>query len=165
MNKSDILIRAACKFYGEHEILGNLGFENPVFQAIMERTGWKPPESWCAYFVEAVLRDAGFESQASVISGSAVQTFKNCKASMLFRVHSIPGNGDIVIWQDYINGIASWSGHAGIVIGMGKGMIATIEGNTNAEGGREGIEVAVKVRDPAYVPQTGLRVLGFISLV
>ena len=165
MFSADNLIRTACKFYGEHEIIGNLGFENPVFQKIMERAGWKPPQSWCAYFIEACLREAGYTNHADILDGSAVKTFQNCKASPLFKIYSIPSNGDIVIWQNYINGLKDWTGHAGLIVGMGRGLIACIEGNTNASGGREGIEVAIKVRDPAVLPVNGLRLVGFIRLV
>lgn len=165
MFSADKLIRAACKFYGEHEIVGNLGFENPVFQEIMQRTGWKPPQSWCTYFVEACLREAGYTEQADVLDGSAVKTFQNCRNNDLFKIHTIPANGDIVIWQTYVNGKPDWTGHAGLIVGMGRGTIACIEGNTNAEGGREGIEVAIKVRDPATMPVNGLRLLGFIRLI
>lgn len=160
-----LILRTALDYVTEREIPGNQGWEDKKFQALMERTDWKVGDAWCAYFVEAVLIAAGLNDHAAVISGSAVKTFNNCKASPLFKTYEIPSIGDIVIWQNYVAGEKSWTGHAGWVVGMGKGMLITVEGNTDADGGREGIEVALKVRDPAAIPINGLRVLGYVRLV
>lgn len=156
------LIRTGCQFIGEHEISGNQGFVNPAFQRIIERSGWKKGEAWCVYLVEAIFRESGFDAFADVFSASAVETYRICRKSNLFEISAIPAIGDVVIWQNYENDKASWSGHAGLIIGMGRGHLAVLEGNTNSEGGREGIEVAVKCRNPQDKPLNGLRVLGFI---
>jgi hypothetical protein len=40
----------------------------------------------------------------------------------------------------------------------------SIEGNTNSNGGREGIEVAEKARDYNFYDKNGLCLKGFITL-
>jgi len=159
-----LILRTACDFVTEREIPGNQGWEDPKFEALMKKTGWKMGEAWCAYFIEAVLITAGLDEHAKVISASAVQTWNNCTKSNLFEIHSVPQIGDIIIWQNYKDGKSQWSGHAGYIVGVGKGMLATAEGNTDSEGGREGIEVAIKIRNPLDKPQNGLRVLGFLGI-
>jgi hypothetical protein len=57
------------------------------------------------------------------------------------KIVKVPQVGDIFI-MDYGKGL----GHTGIVIGLDKTFIYTIEGNTNDSGSREGIEVCYKQR-------------------
>ena len=47
---------------------------------------------------------------------------------------------------------------------VGDAWIKTIEGNTNDQGGREGIEVARKRRMYAWTNGPGLNLIGFIYL-
>jgi hypothetical protein len=158
------ILQAALDFVTQREIAGNQGFVDPKFEELMKLTGWRQGQAWCAYFAELVVKTAGFEEHAKVFSGSAVETYKNCVGSPLFMTYEIPAVGDIAIWQNYSNNVKQWTGHAGIVVGMGRGLLITVEGNTDSEGGREGIEVALKLRDPVAVPTTGLRLLGFIRI-
>jgi len=159
------ILRSALDFVTQREIPGNQGWVDEKFEELMKLTGWKQGEAWCAYFVELILITAGLNEHAEILSGSAVQTWKNCKKSSLFATFENPLIGDIVIWQNYRDGKATWSGHAGIVVGLGKGLIITVEGNTNTDGVREGEEVALKIRDPKYKTDNGLNVLGFIRPV
>jgi len=158
-------IRTALDFVSQREIPGNQGFYDEKFETLMKQTGWKQGEAWCSYFVEMVLRTAGYEDQAEILSASAVQTWKNCQNNALFSVSQNPGIGNIILWQKYVNGQKTWQGHAGIVVGMDKGLLITIEGNTNSEGDREGDMVALKIRNHALKPDNGLRVLGFVEVI
>ena len=60
--------------------------------------------------------------------------------------------GDIFIMQ-----FAGGFGHTGFVKEIKKGLIITIEGNTNADGSREGFEVASRTRKLSSIK-------GFIQL-
>jgi len=165
-NLSKLMLTTALDFVTQREIPGNQGFEDSKFQELIEMQGWRKGQAWCAYFAELVVRTAGFEKHANIFSSSAVETFKNCQAnSDLFKIYKIPSIGDIAVWQRYESNKQTWMGHIGIIVGMGKGMIVCVEGNSNAEGGREGLEVAIVVRDPAAIPTTGLRLLGFIRVI
>jgi hypothetical protein len=91
------------------------------------------------------------------------QNFEN-DTSGKFKLSDKPSKGAIVIWQLYTNGVPEWKGHAGIVQNYDDNNFYTIEGNTNSQGGREGIEVAQKTRDYNFDVNNGLRLKGFISL-
>jgi len=164
-NTAKLILRSALDFVTEREIPGNQGWEDPRFETLMKLTGWQMGEAWCTYFIEAILITVGLKEHAKVISAGAVQTFNNCKVSPLFKIHSVPEVGDIVIWQNYKDGKPDWSGHAGICVAMGKGLLVCVEGNSNAEGAREGIEVAIKLRNPQIMSQNGLQILGFIGII
>jgi len=150
----------ALSFLDERELAGNSGFKNPKFEELMKRTGWQKGQAWCAYFVELVWEQSG--QNAELFSGSTVKTFENFKKADPFRIHSNPCVGDVVIWQNYRKGKPKWTGHAGIVVAVQGGQIVTVEGNTNSSGGREGIEVALKIRNLDFTNNNGLRILGFI---
>lgn len=156
------MIREKALYYvGQEEIPGNQGFKDKKFEELMKLTGWRQGQAWCAYFVELVWTQCG--QDASLFSGSAVQTWRNFENSDKYVCSDIPDVGDIIIWQMYRNGKAAWTGHAGIVIAIDNGVLVTVEGNTNSKGGREGIEVAIKIRKVNYATNNGLRVKGFIK--
>jgi hypothetical protein len=161
--------QAARDHEGLKEIKGNMGFKDEEFEERMEMVGWKQTQAWCAYFAELIwkLGYAGYDSEMvkridKLFSGSAVQTFRNFSKDGGFTVSQDAVEGAVVIWQTYRNGKASWTGHAGIVIGAHDKYFVTMEGNTNSSGGREGIEVARKTRKYTFDTQNGLRLKGFI---
>lgn len=151
---------------GLKEITGNQGFEDKWFEEKMKERGFKPGDAWCALFVEYVLWETYKDTpHADLInqlcSKSAVQTWQNFKKDRTFRCDKYPVEGAVVIWQKFIAGVAKWQGHAGIVSEITNNGFYAIEGNGNASGGRDGIEVVYKWRTFS-VPDTGLRILGFI---
>ena len=103
-------------------------------------------QPWCAAFVawclrEAIIRRWGAESAAP---------FKRCRSARCYdwiawashepgvRIVSTPQPGDIVVYN---------FSHIGIVSGTNGGTdFEALEGNTDDEGGREGVEVAVRRR-------------------
>lgn len=175
-----ILGQVARSWEGQKEISGNQGFVDADFEEKMEDVGWRTGQAWCAYFAELVwkqgyrgiataLSDEGSAEALAIInqlsklfSGSAVATLRNFTKSGDFEVSEKPVEGAIAIWQSHRNGKASWTGHAGVVIGAHEHYFVTIEGNTNSQGGREGVEVARKVRKFRWTTQNGLRLKGFI---
>ncbi|MBC7399842.1 MAG: CHAP domain-containing protein [Mucilaginibacter sp.] len=164
--KTILFIIEAAKFYiGRLEKKGNSGFFDAGFEAELKGAGWYFGAPWCAFFANMAWRkhlkkyDALFEIAKKLDSGSAVQTFKNYKASEYFETGDTPKLGAKVIWR--LGDGAK--GHAGIVIAIEGNTMTTVEGNTNAHGSREGDCVACKYRTiERPFTATGLNVVGYI---
>jgi hypothetical protein len=164
----------AATYIGEQEVkkdgkYGNYGFVNPAFQAELIEEGWHVGWAWCAIFAKVVFNNC-FPQNAKVLSSlfspSAVQTYNNFKKAG-YAVSVIPSVDSLVIWQHYKNGVAESTGHAGIVVSVNikdPQAFESIEGNTSVPGEREGFIVR---RNPHRVNmdvQTGLRILGFVTV-
>lgn len=159
-------VKIAKKYLGQREKPGNMGFIDPSFDKKMKGVGHQDTHAWCAYFSELVFKEAypdKLKALDRLFSASAVTTFENFKKAG-YEVSAAPKEGALVIWQHYENGEKQWQGHAGVVSEVvSEKLFKSIEGNTNASGGREGIEVAEKSRTTEKKP-TGLNVLGFIVI-
>jgi hypothetical protein len=163
------IIEIAKSFIGMREIPGNMGFQDERFEQLMEDCGWQKGEAWCAYFVELVWKLAynEYSEMISILdrlfSAGAIKTYNNFFQSGMFHINKHPEPGAIVIWQHWANNLPDWRGHAGIVISLtNDNQFMTIEGNTNSTGGREGIEVAEKIRRLNFDARNGLVLKGFI---
>jgi len=117
--------------------------------------GWSKGQPWCAYFVKLIVAESGGKVEG--LTGGAVNSWKSRQGKPTADV------GDLVYWQNYKDGKPLWSGHAGIVIRPYKDYFVTIEGNTNDDGSREGVEVAIHVRRYDFANNNGLRLLGFVG--
>ena len=165
----DRIKQIAISFVGMQEIPGNLGFKDARFEELMTEVGWQRSQAWCSYFAELVWKLAFKELHPELLSvidnlfsAGAVATYNKFKDSN-FVVDKKPEIGSVAIWQTWKNNQPHWSGHAGIVVGIcGGNEIITVEGNTNASGGREGIEVAQKRRKLSFDAKTGLVLKGFL---
>lgn len=164
-----VIIDIAKSYIGIKEIPGNMGWEDKKFQSLMESVGWSHTQAWCSYFVELVWKQAYKDNKAltlkldTLFNAGALKTYDNFFNDKTFRVDKHCTPGSMVIWQYYVNGKPTWKGHAGIVISeISEHQFKTIEGNTNASGGREGIEVAEKIRLLNFEARTGLVLRGFI---
>jgi len=162
------VVDVALKYVGQKEKINNSGFNDYEFEDRMEKVGWKQGQAWCAYFTELVYKEAfpeRFNELDKLFSGGAVATYNNFFNSPNFICNDKPEPGAIVIWQYYKNSVPHWSGHAGIVKEVFEKEFSTIEGNTNSEGGREGIEVSEKLRMIDFrKKQQGLVLKGFIKI-
>jgi hypothetical protein len=165
---SEKVISAARSIIGQKEISGNLGFNDPVFQKRMMDVGWHKGESWCCYTAELIWKTAFTQSHPlyteidKLFSGSAIKTFSNFKDSSHFETGSTPRPAAISIFRHG----KGWQGHAGIVVPViDVKSFHNVEGNTNSTGGREGIEVAEKVRSLGQpFKSDGLNIEGFVYL-
>jgi hypothetical protein len=166
-NVSDRIVEIARACLGQHETTGNAGFVNPAFEKRMKSVGFEPGMAWCALFAELCWTEAFAELHPELLpeiaarfTPAAVPTLNSFRLSRLFMVGTVPKPGAVVIWRHSTSG---WQGHAGIVVSAEKDVFVTIEGNTNAAGGREGIEVALKTRqlDWRKLPNR-LNLAGFI---
>lgn len=159
-------IEIAKKYLGFRELPGNAGFVDKLFEMKLRVLGWKKGQAWCSYFMWLVFIEAIADRKDELnklFSAGAVKTFDNFKTAG-FKITQDPTVGALVIWQKYVNGVPTWQGHAGICIEvLEDGEYVTIEGNTNAMGGREGDRVATKVRKTA-IKANGLNIKGFIII-
>lgn len=160
-------IEIAKKYLNQKELPGNVFTDETELGRKLHEAGQKNGEAWCAYLQEAIFCEAYPERNKDLrklFSASAVQTYKNFKDDGNFDCHDRPRKGDLVIWQKYENGKATWKGHAGLVISVNtSGNFETIEGNTNSAGGREGDTVAIKIRT-CIKKDNGLNILGFVTI-
>jgi hypothetical protein len=163
-----IAAEIAKKYIGQKEIPDNQGFINEDFEKLISACGWKKGQAWCAYFAELVWKEAFpdlFPVLDKLFNAGAVNTWSNFSQSDQFICDRVPESGAIAIWQTYKNYAPYWTGHAGIVDYMFEDKFMTIEGNTNSQGGREGIEVASKIRTFDFNAKlNGLVLKGFIKI-
>ena len=182
-----LIIEEGIKWEGQKEIKGNQGFHDDIFQNKMQQMGWNHGQAWCAYFAELVWKEAYKQYNVDLLPlldelfhAGAVKTFNNFSSSRDFDDGLVPDFGALMVWQKYVkkNGriIADWRGHIGVVIDpvlppidrikyveeKKPYTIHVMEGNTNSEGGREGIEVARKRRKVDFSIKKGLVLKGFI---
>lgn len=166
---------------GFKELKGNMGFEDPVFDTIMRQNGFQDSWAWCMLFAKSCYTVPTFSGKSKVLPAvdkaftpGAVKSYQNAASDVNhFKVSKIPSIGDVVIWQNYKDGKPHWTGHAGIVSHIDDeypNLFHSIEGNTNSEGGREGIEVAEMrgmTRHDTLSPKrkNGLNILGFITVL
>lgn len=154
-------------YTGIKETANNSGFQNKAFEEMMKSVGWKSSDAWCMYFAKMVWLNV-YKKDADVLrtilTGSTIQSYNNAvnDGNKNVIVSKEPKTGDIVIWQNYSNGSAKSTGHAGIVIKKGINTFTTIEGNTSEQGAREGTTVLLKERKYNWNENNGLRLLGFI---
>jgi hypothetical protein len=166
------VIRFAKSLIGQTEISGNMGFNDPEFQKLMEGVNWNPGDQWCVFFTKVVWVNKYKDIKdmlMKLISGNSQVTYSNFSKdkSGLFSISLIPKPNDIIVWQ-YVNpstGQAEQRGHAGIVTRVkANGEFKTIEGNTTSETKtNEGYIVAEKNHDLNEInKKSGLRIRGFI---
>lgn len=165
MNKA---VEVALKYVGQKELDGNIFSDSTDFGKKMHAVGQRDGDAWCALFCELVFKEAYPEKFAELdklFSASAVQTYKNFIKAGGYMENNLPKEGNLAVWQTQKDGKPQWTGHAGIVHTLKSTWEFTcIEGNTNAEGGREGVTVAIKERKVLKDVWNGLKVLGFIQI-
>jgi len=155
------------RYIGVHEDPNNTFSDRTEFGKKVHAAGQHDHEAWCAYAAEVAFKDAypsRFAELDKLFNASAIVTFNNFKKAG-YKISLDPVKDALVIWQHYKEGVATWQGHAGIVSEVFPNKeFKSIEGNTNAAGGREGIEVAEKKRAVNYTNIDGLRLLGFVII-
>jgi len=171
----------AAKYIGITEKPNNGGFSDPEFERRMKKDGeWQRGWAWCCCFMQLCVIEwmttRAFISKPfgmldlideidQAITPSVKTTFENL-VNLGYQVYTVPKEGDIAVWLTYKNGKPTGTGHIAIVdtVGERMTMFQTIDGNTNAEGSREGDCVARKWRKFKWAEMNGLRLMGFIRL-
>lgn len=117
-----------------------------MVETYLRSVGLGAGHPWCAAFVTYHLIQQGIDPDLLPQNAASVC---NWLTRSKFTVHSDPkkaGRGDLFGWCDS----RRWQGHIGFVVRvyrvLGVWWIETIEGNTNAEGSREGDGVYRKRR-------------------
>lgn len=176
-NLQETIIKNAKQWVGERERPGNMGFENPDFDRWMRLYGFQNGWAWCCVFTRGVWVSAYTELYGDeagklirrLFSPNVQETIKLFKQEKQFSISTVPVPGALICFQNYKKGLATSSGHIGIVtepeITNELTIIHTIEGNTNKYGSREGDRVAEKKRVPTWYENNGLRLRGFINPV
>lgn len=154
--------QVAESYIGQKEIHGNQGFIDKDFEKKMRACGFYTGAPWCAFFAKLVWKESGTE-RYKLIAGSALQTMRNFVKAENLALTAKPNVGAIAIYRTMKNGKAQTTGHVAIVIDSNDLGFTTVEGNTNAKGGREGIEVALKKRSYKFYEPNGLQLMGFIN--
>jgi uncharacterized protein (TIGR02594 family) len=114
-------IEEAFKLYGQKEITG--GSDNPEIIKLFDELGFngkdlKDETSWCAAFVNAMLKRANLPYQRKLNARSFL---------MLGEKTETPSFGDIVVfWRE---SKTSWKGHVGFYINEDESYINVLGGN------------------------------------
>lgn len=161
------LIEISSRYVGQKENPGNQGFKNSDFDKKMRSVGFVNGAPWCMFFVMLCVKEAypdRWTELKPLFSGSCLKTLNNFKKAG-YTILAHPEPNAICIWQSG----STANGHTAICASGASpsagGTFATIEGNTNAAGGREGDTVAHKVRKNTNVPvDSGLWVRGFLKI-
>jgi len=161
------IIKIAKKYLGQHEKPANSGFLDSTFEKKMISVGWQKSQAWCCYFAELVWKEAYLEYNPKIyglldtlFASSATATYQRFDVDPVWNVSKVPVLGALAIWRHGV----SWEGHVGIVSEiMNPVIFKSIEGNTDGQRGREGIEVAEKSRHVDYtVSPDKLNLIGFV---
>ena len=160
------VVDVARSYINKKEKPGNSGFEDPAFETEMINEGWQRGWSWCSLFAKLCFKKAYPERSAEfnkLFTPGAVATFTNFKNSG-YEISTTPEAGRLVIWQHYQDGKPSWQGHAGIVSEVVLGGFKSVEGNTSANGSRNGDRVFEHQFRTVTKKPNGLNVLGFVKI-
>lgn len=164
---NDLIVQVAKKYLGEHEKPSNSGFEDASFEKKMTACGWQKSQAWCAYFAELVWKESYLQHDTKysvaldkLFQASATATYQKFDIDPNWNVSKTPVAGALAVWRHGVG----WQGHIGIVSEVTSPVtFKCIEGNTNAAGGREGVEVAEKNRSVDFeVKPDKLNLIGFV---
>lgn len=138
----------------------NSGWTDPDFQQEMKNHGWAKGFAWCAIFTKYIWDRFNITSTNQKnhkdISINVMQTYNRFKSISTLNPEGLEP-GSLVIWQSKKN---ATSGHIGIYLGsLDNETIVTLEGNTDADGSREGDGIYIKKR---IFKNCGFTFKGFI---
>ena len=149
---SESALKIAASLIGQKENPPGSNWGVPV-QDYLARVGITFPASWCAAFVYWCFDEAAIAARVHnpvYRTAGVLNLWNHCQGNRTM----IPGPGDIFI-MDFGKGL----GHTGIVESVDeKGLIHTIEGNSNMDGSRNGYEVVRHLRN-----SQGPKMKGFLS--
>lgn len=167
------LSQAARKYLGQQEQKGNVFKDDTELGKKLHAAGQKDGEAWCSYLGEVCAKESkpeDFDEYDKLFSANAVKTYENFRDAG-YTISVLPVPDSIVVFAYYKDGkpyrVNGWTrGHLAVCECSDDDGRAyeTIEGNSNSQGGREGIEVATQKRRLDYAVNNGLRLLGFIKI-
>lgn len=138
------IVAEARKYLGVHETGHNSG---PQIDVWLQRVRRNPGDAWCVAFAWCMLDDAcravGLANRMPPVAGGYL-LLRMAKDLRAWTDKPRPG---LLFGIDHgRNAAGNHLSHVGIVTDVSGGVVQTIEGNTNAEGSREGNCVAARTR-------------------
>lgn len=118
----------------------NQGFNDKDLQKLLIKAGWKPGNSWCSFFVKAILNECGIVNSITGWSPSSYNVDDVIFTNGRFYQSYKPT--DVLVMSLSYSKFKNTSrykaiGHTGIVDLIGQYSVRTIEGNTNEAGTRD----------------------------
>lgn len=162
------IVQIARQFVGTKEIGNNHGFDNPYFEVLLTKLGWKRGSAWCGY--SAMLKwylyyqgqEKVYAKIKHVLHPHVRTMWERATQSQVVKTGQIPMIGAIACWAVGTDG----SGHCGLVVAINEdGTFLNVEGNTSptTKGNqREGDQECEKPRHTRSSPKW--KFLGFIYL-
>lgn len=161
--KENKIVSIAKSYLGQKEVMQNIRFVDPQFDAKMRSVGFFTGAAWCCFFAKLVWNESGEET--SVMNGSVQRSVKALRQAG-YEISRTPIVGSLVVFESYSGGTRKSTGHIGIVTQVNNdNSYDTVEGNTNDKGGREGIMVASRHRhitESHFNVVNGMRLIGFV---
>lgn len=160
MNK---IVEVAKSYVGQEEISGNMGFKDFDFNKQMKAVGFYLGAPWCAFFAKLVWKVSGVPKEVyDLVKPSALATMR-AFVDAGYKIHAEPKPGYLVIYRKYVSNKVTTAGHVAVACWGNSQEFYTVDGNSNASGGREGKEVVEKQREYRWKTTDGLRLIGFID--
>lgn len=126
---------------GVVEVGNNWG---PMVKMYLAVAGLRNPAPWCAAFVTWCLIEAGADRKKLPMNPASTYFWWKWAVDKK-RTMITPGRGNLFVWN------GKGGGHIGFITSVTRGVLATIEGNTNEAGSREGTAVLSKTRKMAQI--------------
>ncbi len=143
---SDLALKAVWHALGEIGVReeGPLPNRGPEVDQYLTTVGLTPSAGnypWCAAFVFWC-----FTRAANDLGGIPVKCPKTASVFRMLELAAGYRSQNATPGAIFVIDHGAGKGHTGLVVAVGPQNLVTVEGNTNAEGGREGNCVAVRVR-------------------
>lgn len=149
-----LAVEIATSQIGQREVPHNSN-RGPMVDKYLAAVGLKPGYAWCQAFVNWVYEEAAKQlgvPEPVINTGGVLDCWNRTKPALKKSRQWVLANPRLLLSGDqFMLKIGTkGAGHTGIITGVvekkGALWMTTIEGNTNAEGSREGYEVAARER-------------------
>lgn len=140
MTPAELVLRVAAATEGAAEVGANAG---PYVERVLKRTGVPKGNPWCAAYVADVGVCALGDRWPLPKTAACLQLGEFARRKTILNEKPMPGDV-FLLWYPKLGRFA----HTGFVTDVvDSNTVKTIEGNTNADGSRDGWLVARKTRD------------------
>lgn len=151
---ASLVIQYAQKNIGEKEVEAN---SSPLIDRMLKEVGLKAGDPWCAaaisYWVKLASIQLGKHPEF-VYGGSVYKIW--AKNQKLVIAKPVP---NCIFCIDHgLSKQGNKIGHTGLVIGVSNDVVATVEGNTNKDGSRNGDGVYARTRNISEITYGFLKI-------
>lgn len=126
--------------------------DGPEVRLFLKSVGLPPGYAWCMAFVYHIVNAAANHMQVEnplVATGGVLHQFNTCVGKRIHKIDArkTPITADMLLPGDiFIMQFKGGLGHTGFITKVSTESVNTIEGNTDKDGGREGVGVFEKRR-------------------